>query len=57
MAHMTGMFEKRNTYKVLVESPKGKSPLGSTGTRRQNNIRIDYKNMMSKCELDLCGSA
>jgi hypothetical protein len=54
---MTGMFEKRNTYKVLVESPKGKSPLGSTGTRRQNNIRIDYKNMMSKCELDLCGSA
>jgi hypothetical protein len=33
--------EKRNAYRLLVEKPEGKRPLGRTRRGRLSNIKID----------------
>jgi len=35
------MLEIRNAYKILVEKPRGKRPLGISKRRREENIRMD----------------
>jgi hypothetical protein len=35
------MGEKRNVYRLLVEKPEGKRPLGRPRRRWVNNIRMD----------------
>jgi hypothetical protein len=35
------MGEKRNAYRLLVEMPEGKRPLGRPSHRRVDNIRMD----------------
>jgi hypothetical protein len=35
--------EKRNSYKVLMGKPKGKRPLGSLIRRRDDNIKMDLR--------------
>jgi hypothetical protein len=35
------MAEKRNTYRLLVEKPEGKWPLGRRRRRWEDNIRTD----------------
>jgi hypothetical protein len=35
------MGEKRNAYRLLVENPEGKRPLGRPKLRWVDNIRID----------------
>jgi hypothetical protein len=39
--HVAGMGEKRNAYRLLMEKPEGKRPLGRPGRRWVDNIRID----------------
>jgi hypothetical protein len=33
--------EMRNVYKVLVENPEGKTPLGRLSRRSEDNIKMD----------------
>jgi hypothetical protein len=35
--------EKRNAYRILVGRPEGKTPLGRPRHRREDNIKIDLR--------------
>jgi hypothetical protein len=35
--------EKRNAYRILVENPEGKRPLGRPRRMRVDNIKIDLR--------------
>jgi hypothetical protein len=37
------MVEKMNTYRVLMEKPEGKSPLGRRRRKWVNNIKMDLR--------------
>ena len=37
------MEQSRNTYRVLVGKPERKRPLGRPRRRRENNIKMDLK--------------
>jgi hypothetical protein len=37
------MGEKRNAYRILVENPEGKRPLGRPRRRWVDNIKIDLR--------------
>jgi hypothetical protein len=37
------MVEKKNVYKYLVGEPEGKKPLGTPRRRREDNTKIDDK--------------
>jgi hypothetical protein len=39
--HVARMGEKRNTYRLLVGMPEGRSTLGRPRHRRLDNIRMD----------------
>jgi len=39
--HVARMGERRGVYRVLVEKPKGKRPLGRPRRRWENNIKMD----------------
>jgi hypothetical protein len=39
------MSEERVVYRVLLEKPKGKRPLGRPKRRRLGNIRMDLQEM------------
>jgi hypothetical protein len=41
--YVARMGEKRNAYRILVGKPEGKKPLGRPGRRRQDNIRMDLR--------------
>jgi hypothetical protein len=45
--HVAGMGEERKLYKVLVEKPEGKRPLGKPRRRREDGIRIDLSEIGS----------
>jgi hypothetical protein len=37
------MKDRRGLYRVLVEKPEGKRPLGRTRRRYKNNIKVDLQ--------------
>ena len=37
------MVERRAAYRILVEKPEGKRPLGRPRHRREDNIKIDLQ--------------
>jgi hypothetical protein len=37
--------EKRKAYRILVEKPEGKRPLGRPGHRWEDNIRMDLRDI------------
>ena len=39
--HVARMGEERGVYRVLVEKPEGRRPLGRTRRRWVDNIRMD----------------
>jgi hypothetical protein len=41
--HVALMREKRNAYRILVEKPEGKRPLGKPRRMWVDNIKIDLK--------------
>jgi hypothetical protein len=41
--HVAYMGEKRNAYRVLVEKPEGKRPLGRHRRRWEDNIKMDVR--------------
>jgi hypothetical protein len=41
--HVARMGEKRNAYRILVEYPEGKRPLGRPRRRWVGNIKIDLR--------------
>jgi hypothetical protein len=50
------MGAKRNAYRILVGKPEGKRPLGRPRRRWVDNIKIDLRERMDWCGLDLSGS-
>jgi len=45
----------RNAYKILVEKPEGKRPLGRPKCRQKDNIRMDLQEMGWGWGLDSSG--
>jgi hypothetical protein len=43
--YVTRMGQKRNAYRLLVEMPEGKRPLGRSRRRGVNNVRMDLLGM------------
>ncbi|KAJ4446911.1 hypothetical protein ANN_13612 [Periplaneta americana] len=43
--HVARMGESRNAYRVLVGRPEGKRPLGRPRRRREDNIKMDLREM------------
>jgi hypothetical protein len=43
--HVARMGEGRGVYRVLIGRPEGKRPLGRPRRRREDDIRIDLKEM------------
>jgi hypothetical protein len=41
--HVAHMGDKRNAYRVLVEKPEGKRPLGRPTGMWEDNIKMDLK--------------
>jgi hypothetical protein len=41
--HVAGMGEERKVYKVLVEKPEGKRPLGRSRRRWEYGARMDFR--------------
>jgi hypothetical protein len=46
------MGEIRNAYKILIEKPEGKRPLGRSRRRRQENIKMNHKEYVGGYGLD-----
>jgi hypothetical protein len=46
----------RNTYKILVEKPKGKRPLGRPRHRWEGNVRMDLEETVGRHRWDSCSS-
>ena len=41
--HLARMEEGRSVLKILIGKPTGKRPLGRSGRRREDNIRMDLE--------------
>jgi hypothetical protein len=41
--HVARIGKKRNAYRLFVAKPEGKRPLGRPRRRRENNIRMDLR--------------
>jgi len=42
------MRERRGVYRVLVENPEGKRPLGSPRHRWEDNIKMDKQEVRAR---------
>jgi hypothetical protein len=43
MSGMCSTQERRNVYKILIEEPQGKRPLGGARHGGRNNMKINLK--------------
>jgi hypothetical protein len=43
--HVACMGMKRTAYRILVENPEGKRPLGRPRCRWENNIKMDLREL------------
>jgi hypothetical protein len=43
--HVARIGKRRSAYKVLVERPKDKSPLGRSRLRWEDNIKMDLQEL------------
>ena len=43
VGHVTRMGEGKGVYRVLVGKPGGKTPMGRTRRRWENNIKMDLR--------------
>jgi len=43
VGHVARMVERRGVYRVLVEKPEGKRPLGRRRSRWEDNIKMDLQ--------------
>jgi hypothetical protein len=50
------VWKMRNTYKILVEKPEGKRPLGRPRRRWEDNIKMNLREIRFGCGLDSSGS-
>jgi hypothetical protein len=41
--HVASMGEKRNAYRILVEKPEGRTPLGRSGYTWEDGIKMDLR--------------
>jgi hypothetical protein len=41
--HVACMEERRGTYRILDERPKGYKPLGRPRPKRKNNIKMNFQ--------------
>ena len=41
--HVAGIEQSRNAYRVLVGKPEGKRPLGRPRRRREDDIKMDLR--------------
>jgi len=44
--HVARMGKDRGVHRVLVEKPEGKRPLGRPRRRRENNIKMDLREVV-----------
>jgi hypothetical protein len=51
MWHVTRVEERRDAYRILVEKPEGKRPIGRT-SRRWEAFKIDLHKIKLTCALD-----
>jgi len=45
VGHIARAGKRRVVYRVLVEKPEGKRPLGKPGHRKEDNIKTDLRKM------------
>jgi hypothetical protein len=50
--HVARMGEKRGAYRILVERPEGRQPLGRPRRRWEDNIKMDLEEVGWRHELD-----
>jgi hypothetical protein len=43
VGHVVGMGEERSVYRVLVEKPEGKRPMGRPSCRWEDNTKMDLQ--------------
>ena len=53
--HAARMGEKRGAYRVLVEKPEGRRPLGRPRRKLEGNIKMDLQEVGRGRGLDRCG--
>jgi hypothetical protein len=53
--HVARMREMEREYRVLVEKPEGRSPLERPRRRWDNNVKIDFGEVVRGHGLDLSG--
>jgi hypothetical protein len=46
--HIASIRVMRNAYKIMVGNSEGKRPLGRLRCRWEDNIRMDFKNIVWK---------
>jgi hypothetical protein len=49
--HVAKMGSKRNAYRILVGKPEGKRPLGRPRRKREENIKMDLREI-GRCGMD-----
>jgi hypothetical protein len=43
--HVVRMWERRGAYRALVGKPEGRRPLGRPRRRREDNIKMDFRDV------------
>ena len=49
VGHVARMGDRRGVYRVLVEKPEGKRPLGRPRRRWEDNIKMDLEEVGRGC--------
>jgi hypothetical protein len=49
VGHVTQLGEMRNVYNILIGKPEGKRPLVSSGSRWEDTVAMDFKEIGWEC--------